>query len=187
MGRQAYITRLALGRSAYEPPERPAETSTPEAPSSPPSTNTLGTFGNQFHNYVQKYDSRGRPVNPASRAMSRILIRAQNDVLATVGVCVGIQVVALAEGDPTEPRPETASDANTDANATVNTTANTGANTDANTNVNADANPGVNAETNAESPNIEVNTNATFLTRTGPVDSSQASSPLSAVSSISTP
>lgn len=40
--------------------------------------------------YQQKYDSRGYPENPASRATSRQSRRAMNDVLATVGVCVGI-------------------------------------------------------------------------------------------------
>ena len=38
--------------------------------------------------YVQRYNSRGYPYNPESRAQSRRLRRAQNDVLATVGVCV---------------------------------------------------------------------------------------------------
>ena len=38
--------------------------------------------------YVHLYDSRGHPVNQASRALTRRLIRAQNDVLATIGVCV---------------------------------------------------------------------------------------------------
>ncbi len=36
---------------------------------------------------MQQYDSRGHPTNPASRARARSLIRAQNDVLATIGVC----------------------------------------------------------------------------------------------------
>lgn len=40
--------------------------------------------------YVQQYDRRGHPENLASRALLRQSRRAQNDVLATVGVCVGV-------------------------------------------------------------------------------------------------
>lgn len=40
--------------------------------------------------YEQQYDSKGYPVNNASRSLSRESRRAMNDVLATVGVCVGI-------------------------------------------------------------------------------------------------
>lgn len=36
----------------------------------------------------QQHDSRGRPINPASRASRRALAEAQNDVLSLVGVCV---------------------------------------------------------------------------------------------------
>jgi hypothetical protein len=39
---------------------------------------------------VQQFDSGGRPINPASRIAVREMVRAQNDVLATVGVCYGI-------------------------------------------------------------------------------------------------
>lgn len=40
--------------------------------------------------YIQQYDRRGHPENLASRALLRQSRRAQNDVLATVGVCVGL-------------------------------------------------------------------------------------------------
>ncbi|KZF24601.1 hypothetical protein L228DRAFT_99956 [Xylona heveae TC161] len=93
MGRQAYITRLALGRSAYEAPEEsePAG-SVPHAGqnSSIRPTNEIDA-GNEGSDYVQLYDHRGHPTNPASKASARTLIKAQNDVLATVGVCVGVQ------------------------------------------------------------------------------------------------
>lgn len=36
--------------------------------------------------YVQQFDKNGRPQNPTSRMLSRRSRRAQNDVLATVGV-----------------------------------------------------------------------------------------------------
>jgi hypothetical protein len=39
--------------------------------------------------YVQRYNDRGYPINRASRVLARRLRHAQNDVLATVGVCVG--------------------------------------------------------------------------------------------------
>ena len=39
--------------------------------------------------YVQQYDRRGNPENPASKALERDSRRAMNDVLAAVGVCDG--------------------------------------------------------------------------------------------------
>lgn len=40
--------------------------------------------------YRQQYDRKGYPENAASRALSRQSRRAINDVLTTVGVCVGV-------------------------------------------------------------------------------------------------
>lgn len=40
--------------------------------------------------YRQQYDRKGYPENPASRFLSRQSRRAINDVLTTVGVCVGV-------------------------------------------------------------------------------------------------
>ncbi|KAI9809896.1 MAG: hypothetical protein M1825_000329 [Sarcosagium campestre] len=114
MGRQAYITRLALGRSAYGPPDAAQDdslaqpsTSTP-TPVSTSDSNAQSQSQSQSHEtpkaqsrgdatksesgqYVQQYDSRGHPTYPASRAQARAQIHAQNDVLATVGVCVGVK------------------------------------------------------------------------------------------------
>ncbi|KAI9839623.1 MAG: hypothetical protein M1819_002249 [Sarea resinae] len=92
MGRQAYITRLALGRSAYQAPESTqsgaeessTDTATNEPHAVPPESNA------EERGYVQSYDARGHPANPEAKSMARTLIKAQNDVLATVGVCVGI-------------------------------------------------------------------------------------------------
>ena len=52
--------------------------------------------------YAQQYDYRGYPENQASRAAARRSRRAQNDVLSTVGVCVGVD----ADGQPTKLSPE---------------------------------------------------------------------------------
>ncbi|KAI9748053.1 MAG: hypothetical protein M1815_003635 [Lichina confinis] len=91
MGRQNYITLLALGRSAYEEPDIDAQLHrsrvqvlAAEDDSRQDSQREAAASGR----YVQLYDSRGHPVNHASRALTRRLIRAQNDVLATIGVCV---------------------------------------------------------------------------------------------------
>lgn len=116
MGRQAYFTRLALvsgisqhitahpdidsndarqGRSPFEEPEITAQAAVPVGAQAEPHLNDNG--GGQHNSpesytpdhYVQQFDVRGHPINPASRYSTRALIRAQNDVLATVGVCVG--------------------------------------------------------------------------------------------------
>ncbi|KAI9815840.1 MAG: hypothetical protein M1826_001938 [Phylliscum demangeonii] len=91
MGRQAYLTRLALGRSAYEEPEPPV------APDDPAQLQehlhyeggcpSLGLDAGT--DYVQHYNQRGHPFNVRATIESRDVIRAQNDVLATIGVCVG--------------------------------------------------------------------------------------------------
>ncbi|KAJ5725688.1 uncharacterized protein N7483_007045 [Penicillium malachiteum] len=79
MGRQAYLNRLALGRSPYEAPE--AGTIDPSNPVRRVS---------QIHsdNYMQQYDSRGHPVNPESKNLGRELRRAKNDILSTMGIVV---------------------------------------------------------------------------------------------------
>ena len=40
--------------------------------------------------YQQQYDRKGYPENAASRALARQSRRAINDILTTVGVCVGV-------------------------------------------------------------------------------------------------
>lgn len=42
------------------------------------------------YRYEQQYDGRGYPQNAASRELTRQSRRAMNDILATVGVCVGV-------------------------------------------------------------------------------------------------
>ena len=41
--------------------------------------------------YVQRYDRRGYPENRQSKELSRRLRRAQNDILASVGICVDVK------------------------------------------------------------------------------------------------
>ncbi|EED15267.1 conserved hypothetical protein [Talaromyces stipitatus ATCC 10500] len=77
MGRQPYITRLALGRSPYEPPRNASA--------------QYQAYRSRNHNadgYVQQYDERGHPIFPESKALARELRRAKNDVLSTMGVVV---------------------------------------------------------------------------------------------------
>ncbi|KAI4102317.1 MAG: hypothetical protein LQ339_004672 [Xanthoria mediterranea] len=98
MGVQAYLTRLALGRSAYERlshgdgngPDSVGRTA-PLTQLSNQQSDHVANFQNEPPNqgdglYIQQYDNRGYPQNPGSRALSRRSRRAQNDVLATVGV-----------------------------------------------------------------------------------------------------
>ncbi|KAF2810453.1 uncharacterized protein BDZ99DRAFT_520522 [Mytilinidion resinicola] len=95
MGRQAYLTRLALGRSAFEVQDQSGlqalQNSHPQTAESEPLTTPINY-------YVQQYDERGHPVNPASREQGRILREAQNDVLAAIGV-VERRTLPLSEDD----------------------------------------------------------------------------------------
>ncbi|KAJ5889978.1 hypothetical protein N7504_010788 [Penicillium tannophilum] len=79
MGRQAYLNRLALGRSPYEPPE----TATVD-----PSNPVRRVSNIHSDNYMQQYDARGHHVNPESKALGRELRRAKNDILSTMGIVV---------------------------------------------------------------------------------------------------
>ncbi|KAI9788697.1 MAG: hypothetical protein M1816_006748 [Peltula sp. TS41687] len=93
MGRQAYLTRLALGRSPYEDPEitpssQPDLTGSAQAESRPDAAHSGQCSSSD--QYIQQYDVRGHPINRAARDSARSVIRAHNDVLATVGVCVGV-------------------------------------------------------------------------------------------------
>ncbi|KAK4867549.1 hypothetical protein LT330_001059 [Penicillium expansum] len=79
MGRQAYLNRLALGRSPYEAPDNAAVD---------PSTPVRRISNVHADNYMQQYDSRGHPVNPESRTLGKELRRAKNDILSTMGIVV---------------------------------------------------------------------------------------------------
>ncbi|KAJ5963634.1 uncharacterized protein N7479_003510 [Penicillium vulpinum] len=79
MGRQAYLNRLALGRSPYEAPDNAAVD---------PSNPVRRISSVHADNYMQQYDTRGHPVNPESRALGKELRRAKNDILSTMGIVV---------------------------------------------------------------------------------------------------
>lgn len=88
--RRFNLTRLLQGRSAWELPE--------EEPASPPDRQPDQTLlvdvdapsPDSPNSFRQRYNQRGYPINPDSRALSRTSRRAQNDVLSTVGICVGV-------------------------------------------------------------------------------------------------
>ncbi|KAL8843589.1 MAG: hypothetical protein Q9170_000093 [Blastenia crenularia] len=100
MGRQEYLIRLALGRSPYESLETDGH---PDIPAEPDQTLTeqvreqsgqlepreVKSLEQSSDVYVQQFDDRGYPQNLDSQALSRLSRRAQNDVLATVGVILG--------------------------------------------------------------------------------------------------
>ncbi|CRL18685.1 DNA-directed DNA polymerase, family B, conserved site [Penicillium camemberti] len=79
MGRQAYLNRLALGRSPYEAPDNAAVD---------PSTPVRRISNVHADDYMQQYDTRGHPVNPESRTLGKELRRAKNDILSTMGIVV---------------------------------------------------------------------------------------------------
>ena len=83
------LTNLAQGRSAYEPPE-PEDDIESLRRLEAAQARSLAQSSTGPEQYVQQFDPSGRPINPASRIAVRDMIRAQNDVLATVGVCYGI-------------------------------------------------------------------------------------------------
>ncbi|KAJ5171536.1 uncharacterized protein N7500_004319 [Penicillium coprophilum] len=79
MGRQAYLNRLALGRSPYEAPDNAAVD---------PSNPVRRISSVYADNYLQQYDTRGHPVNAESRTLGKELRRAKNDILSTMGIVV---------------------------------------------------------------------------------------------------
>ncbi|KAI9724444.1 MAG: hypothetical protein M1812_000512 [Candelaria pacifica] len=92
-GGDSSIITTSQGRSAYEIPE--STSSTVEEVNSSPQTGGQVTVSNSHshtatQDYSQRYDARGHPINPESRTLARISVRAHNDVLATVGACVDV-------------------------------------------------------------------------------------------------
>ncbi|KAJ5787169.1 hypothetical protein N7457_002159 [Penicillium paradoxum] len=79
MGRQAYLNRLALGRSPYEAPDNAAVD---------PSNPVRRISSVHADDYMQQYDTRGHPVNPESKTFGKELRRAKNDILSTMGIVV---------------------------------------------------------------------------------------------------
>lgn len=83
MGRRQYLQRLALGRSAFE--DLPEDTQNEIGGSSGQTAEQSPASSDSAH-YVQEYDRKGRPKNPATEAFNSQLRHAQNSVLALVGV-----------------------------------------------------------------------------------------------------
>ncbi|KAK3109291.1 hypothetical protein LTR53_017611, partial [Teratosphaeriaceae sp. CCFEE 6253] len=78
MGRQQHLTRLALGRSAFQ-----------SSGDDEPGGDRTGLHGEgeaTDGRPAQQYDAKGRPVNPATAARNAEMRRAQNSILALVGV-----------------------------------------------------------------------------------------------------
>lgn len=73
------------GRSAWELPEEGS------IPTSEGLVHQVSTADVDSRESQQRYNRRGYPINPASRGVARTSRRAQNEVLSTVGFCVGIR------------------------------------------------------------------------------------------------
>lgn len=110
MGRQAYLTKIALvrnylpsiahaqlastrshnaqGRSAFEPSQPVTSGSVVDYIQLASSQQELPPEATNVNsnNYVQVYDERGNPINPRAHEHGRRLREAQNDVLASIGV-----------------------------------------------------------------------------------------------------
>ncbi|KXT07930.1 hypothetical protein AC579_6693 [Pseudocercospora musae] len=77
MGRRQFLTRLALGRSAFEPVvEEPTGSN-----GFPESSSVAEEDGAR-----QRYDAKGRPINPEIGVFNAEMRKAQNEVLALVGI-----------------------------------------------------------------------------------------------------
>jgi hypothetical protein len=72
MGRLAHLTRLALGRSAFEELEANQDVDQP--------------LINDDVGYRQQYDSKGRPINPRTVDIEVEVCHAQNEILELVGI-----------------------------------------------------------------------------------------------------
>ncbi|CAD0093645.1 unnamed protein product [Aureobasidium mustum] len=70
MSRNAFLARMALGRSMYEAPQITSE----PAPQS-------------MRSDEQQYNARGEPISIATKRHNEAMIAAKNEVLAAVGVC----------------------------------------------------------------------------------------------------
>ncbi|KAI5268196.1 hypothetical protein E4T47_07822 [Aureobasidium subglaciale] len=70
MSGDAFLARMALGRSLYEPVPEDAERPSP----------FIGSNG-------QQYNARGEPICPTTTCHNEAMIAAKNQVLAAVGVC----------------------------------------------------------------------------------------------------
>lgn len=84
MGRQQYLERVALGRSAFEDPDTEAEVDRENG--TPRTQVAIDSDGGDSTRSGQQYDSKGRPINPLTEERNAALRNAQNAVLSLVGV-----------------------------------------------------------------------------------------------------
>lgn len=83
MGKQQYLERLALGRSAFED----ADINPVQANGASPQDQTAVEDGQPTTNiYEQQYDDKGRPINQTTEERNEAMRDAQNSVLELVGV-----------------------------------------------------------------------------------------------------
>ncbi|KAF2707124.1 hypothetical protein K504DRAFT_470358 [Pleomassaria siparia CBS 279.74] len=87
MGRQAYLTKIALGRSAFEPSQTTASSSLEYLQlESARQEISPAARESDINKYIQLYDERGNPINPRAYEHGRRFREAQNDVLSSIGV-----------------------------------------------------------------------------------------------------
>ncbi|KAL5121821.1 hypothetical protein ACEQ8H_000036 [Pleosporales sp. CAS-2024a] len=86
MGRQAYLAKLAFGRSAFESTQQMVQSDEYMQLESAHAELPRQYQAFNGNNYTQLYDERGNPMNPRSREYGNKFRNAQNDVLAAVGV-----------------------------------------------------------------------------------------------------
>ncbi|PSN64909.1 hypothetical protein BS50DRAFT_497172 [Corynespora cassiicola Philippines] len=86
MGRQAYLTKIALGRSAFEPSQTITQSSEYQQVYSSQREVPEALRDSSVNRYIQLYDERGNPINPGAHEHGRRFREAQNDVLASIGV-----------------------------------------------------------------------------------------------------
>ncbi|KAG9196672.1 hypothetical protein G6011_01793 [Alternaria panax] len=86
MGRQAYLDKIAFGRSAFEPTQSASQSTEYVQLEASQSDLPRRYHEATANNYIQLYDERGNPINPRSHQYGKKLRGAQNDVLASVGV-----------------------------------------------------------------------------------------------------
>ncbi|KAF1836820.1 hypothetical protein BDW02DRAFT_577723 [Decorospora gaudefroyi] len=86
MGRQAYLDKIAFGRSAFEPTRLATQSAQFVQLESSQAEIPPRYHEATANNYTQLYDERGNPINPRSHDYAKKLRAAQNDVLASVGV-----------------------------------------------------------------------------------------------------
>lgn len=79
MGNDLYLTRLLLGRSAFQAVDENSDLT-------PPAIEMSQSGNNTDDEYIQQYNAKGRPINSATERFNATQRWAMNEVLALVGV-----------------------------------------------------------------------------------------------------